>query len=493
MTRGSIRTQLIVWNVAALAALLLVLGLLVRSVVFSSMMASVDRDLEQRTRQFVLGRPPGGPPRGGDFLHGGDFGPPDGFRPRFPDGGDARFSPDGPPPPRDEDAHRGPPHDADPYRPRRYDLTGKPMERPDDARPLWDKIAFARARQGEVRFSNVVISGVSLRVVSRPFPLRPPARGIVQAAYPLTDVQRAVSSINRALLLLSPVALLFAALGGALLTGRVLRQVRLLASAASRIRASHFSDRLPVSGRDEFAALATTFNAMLARLEAAFERQRRFTGDASHELKTPLTIIKGNTSLALSAGESMDAVSVREIDKAADTMMGLVGDLLLLARSDEGQLGKNRIELLLREVLERAIADVAPPPRAAVRLCVADETLSVMGNETELARLFSNLLDNAARHTLPDGEIIVTARRDGKNAIVAVADTGIGIAAQHLPHLGERFYRVDDARARAAGGTGLGLSICRGIVEAYGGTLTFASELGCGTTVMVSLPAAAHG
>lgn len=102
------------------------------------------------------------------------------------------------------------------------------------------------------------------------------------------------------------------------------------------------------------------------------------------------------------------------------------------------------------------------------------------------------MLDNAARHTLPDGEIIVTARRDGKNAIVAVADTGIGIAAQHLPHLGERFYRVDDARARAAGGTGLGLSICRGIVEAYGGNLDCQSAPGVGTTVTVVLAAVAR-
>lgn len=118
-----------------------------------------------------------------------------------------------------------------------------------------------------------------------------------------------------------------------------------------------------------------------------------------------------------------------------------------------------------------------------------DETLSVRGDFDELTRLFSNLLDNAARHTPAEGEIVVTACRDGNSVVVTVADTGIGIAPEHLAHLGERFYRVDDARARTAGGTGLGLSICRGIVEAYGGTLTFASELGIGTAVTVVLPA----
>jgi len=168
-------------------------------------------------------------------------------------------------------------------------------------------------------------------------------------------------------------------------------------------------------------------------------------------------------------------------------MSRLVRDLILLAQSDAGRLGQQRIELLLREVLERAVACV-PRPDAAVCLVLEDEALSVPGNEEELVRLFTNLLTNAARHTSPTGRITLAARRDGGQAVVTVTDTGDGIAPEHLPHLGERFYRVDSARARKEGGTGLGLSIARSIAEAHSGTLTLASLLGEGTTVTVTLP-----
>ena len=170
-------------------------------------------------------------------------------------------------------------------------------------------------------------------------------------------------------------------------------------------------------------------------------------------------------------------------------MSRLVRDLLLLARSDAGQLGRNRIELFVREVLERAVAGirVAHPDRD-IRLDIADESLTLVGNEEELVRLFTNVLDNAVRYTPSSGSIRVAAFAAPGNQIhIRVADTGIGIAPEHLPHLGERFYRVDPARTRSDGGTGLGLSICRGIVEAHGGMLTIASVPGEGTSVTVLL------
>ncbi len=179
---------------------------------------------------------------------------------------------------------------------------------------------------------------------------------------------------------------------------------------------------------------------------------------------------------------------MQEIGTAAETMSRLVRDLILLAHSDAGRLGRGRIELLARDFLERARARLPRAGAAPIRLVVADETLPVPGNEEELVRLFANLLTNAVHHTPPQGTITVTARRDGDQAVITVTDTGDGIAPEHLMHLGERFYRVDSTRSRADGGTGLGLSICRGIVEAYGGTMTFASVLGEGTTVTVTLP-----
>lgn len=230
----------------------------------------------------------------------------------------------------------------------------------------------------------------------------------------------------------------------------------------------------------------------MARLQRLIVQQRRFTADASHELKTPLTVIKANTSLAL-GDPTLDEDSrqtLGDIDRAAEMMSRLVQDLLLLARSDEGQLGRDRVELSLGDVLARAASGVRRPGRAPVTLEIAESPPRVWGNEDELVRLFGNLLENAARHTPPTGRITVTANHAASTVRVRVCDTGTGIAPEHLPHLGERFYRVDPARARKDGGSGLGLAISRSIAEAHGGTLMFESKLGTGTVVTVTLPAA---
>ena len=341
-------------------------------------------------------------------------------------------------------------------------------------------------------FSNVSSGGEPLRVLTHPA-----GPGIVvQAAYPLADVNRALAGLDRALLLLVPVALLGAGLGGSLLTARVLRPVRRMTEAAARMGDTP-SSRLPRQGEDEFGAMADTFNALLGRLEGSFrqqarllEQQRRFTADASHELKSPLTIIQGTASQLAASGLSEEdrREAAGEIAQAAGGMARLVGDLLLLARSDEGRLGRDPISVLAREVLTQAASRV---PGGSGRVCLRleDESLLLWGNEEELIRLFANLMQNAAQAT-PDGnQITVSARRQRQEVVVTVSDTGTGIEPEHLAHLGERFYRVDAARARRDGGTGLGLSICRGIAEAHGGALSFASVPGQGTTVTVALPA----
>ena len=378
--RQSVRTQLVWWNILALALLLAALGVVVRTLVRTTIMGSVDRELDGRTRPFVDHREErhGGP--GG----GGPPGPPDGRgrpdRPRF---------------------------ETNPYFPRRFDLEGHALGPFQRSEPLWDPAGFAIARMGKPHYFTVVVGGDPIRVLSRPFPRQGPIEGVIQAPYPLADLDRALRGLDRVLLTLLPFALLCAGLGGAWLTDRVLRRVRRLTQAAGNIGARDLSERLPVTGSDEFSELAETFNGLLGRLETAFgrqqrliEQQRRFTADASHELKTPLTIIQGNTSLALSGhpDQAEYAQAMGEIGMAAETMSRLVRDLILLAQSDSGRLGQGRIELLLREVLERAVARV-PRPAAAVCLSISDESLSLPGNEEELVRLFTNLLTNAARHT----------------------------------------------------------------------------------------------
>jgi len=530
--KGSLRTQLIVWNILALTLLLGVLGTVIRQTVQSFLMTSVNSELERQAQRIRLPPPPrhergprpdspeGPPPfkrlndrqisslddfstvhesspsrKNSHFfslhlirhynLQGRPPGPPhDHEEDRFPGPRDFGGRP-GPPPPRD----------IGPYRPHHFDLQGRSIV-PSDDRPMWDPTGFLQAKQGRRWYATVMVDGETLQVLSDPVRERGVVVAVVQVAHPLADVQLAIAGLDRALLTLIPLGLLFSGLGGAYLTNRVLRRVHLTTQTAREITVGDFSTRLPVSGNDEFSELAETFNGLLNRLQSAFqqqerllEQQRRFTADASHELKTPLTVIKGTTSMTLHSAPTVSAyrTALQEIDRAADTMSHLVQDLLFLARSDGGQLGKDQIELLVRDILDSAVSGSARDS-TLITLGIEDETLSVMGNERELVRLFSNVLDNAAHHTPNGGTIHVSAQAEGENVVVTVSDTGPGIAAEHLPHLGERFYRVDTARSRPDGGTGLGLSICKGIIEAHQGTLSIESTLGVGTTVHIRLP-----
>ncbi len=168
-------------------------------------------------------------------------------------------------------------------------------------------------------------------------------------------------------------------------------------------------------------------------------------------------------------------------------MTRIVQDLLLLARADADQLAYTLVPTPLFDVLELAVASPANLDHAPVRMNLPAKPVFVLGHADSLVRLFSNLLENAARHTPGDGSITVSAERVGSQIVVEVADTGAGIAPEHLPHVTERFYRVEAARSRAHGGTGLGLSICRSIADLHGGSLEITSALGQGTTVRVLL------
>ncbi|MDE2125584.1 MAG: HAMP domain-containing protein [Armatimonadetes bacterium] len=502
---SSIRTQLVAWNMLALAVLVGALGVFVHVTATSIMVRSVDTALERSTRGFAS--PPRRfrafdgrrPPEPGQPAPGAPFPGPAGLpQPGQPPPNpgppprDAGGPPPGPQPPR----FAGRLLADNPLRPRLFNLDGTPLFR-RDTRPVWDRRAFTAAARGAVVFSTVTSAGQTIRVISRPVSIRGKVTAVVEAAYPLAEVLRAEHSLNSALLILIPVGLLFAGIAGALLTRRVLTRVSLLTRSAERITIQNMEEQLPASGNDEFAQLAGAFNSLLSRLHTAYQRQetllnqqRQFTADASHELKTPLTVIKGNTSLALSSELDTEATRnrFREIDRAADAMSRLVGDLLALARGDASQAAAGQTELLVSEVLERAQERIAAVEHAPIRILCADPALTVWGDEDGLIRVFANLLENAVRYTPANGSITVDAAEDAGGVRIRVIDTGCGIAEEHIPHLGERFYRVDSARARSDGGAGLGISICRSIVAAHGGSVQFDSVLGRGTTVTVLLP-----
>ncbi|HEY3414820.1 MAG TPA: ATP-binding protein [Armatimonadota bacterium] len=487
----SVRTQLIVWNIVTLAVMLGVLGGFIQYTVRATMLASVDRELDRMARPLL--RPPGlrdgrgGPPDGGrmDGRGGPDLGPPPEDRPpdaRLRRGGGPMLGPG---------LGGGPAGRSSRYRARVIDLTGAAIFPPEAHEP-WDKAAASTARGGRRVYSTIQAEDGRIRVLSVPIPPSGRVDRVVQIPTPLDDVDNAMEGVNRALLTLIPVALLWAGLGGALLTGRALAPVRRLTQTAGRISAQDLSERLPVTGTDEFAELSSTFNAMLSRLDESFSEQRRFTADASHELRTPLTIIKANTSLALSGNPSPDDYhqAMDEINRAADTAASLVQNLLVLAHSDAGQLGKEKTALPIREILLGAIASTPRGDGPQVNLDAPDVSLCVLGCQDELVRVFANLIENAIRYTPADGTITASAQAERDIVRVTVSDTGSGIPAEHLPHLGERFYRVDPSRTRPSGGSGLGLSICKGIVEAHGGSIAFESAVGQGTKVTVTLPKA---
>lgn len=498
----SVRTRLMIWNICAVAVLFAILGGIVRYTIEKALQAAVDDDLRKTSTALMA--------QAHEFLlrdRGQDF------RDELRRGPHLFGGPQGPPP-------GPPPDDMNPstasinlletqrrqsYIPRIFNTTGTAM-RPYQNVGAWDPDAIKRALAGKEVHTTVSIDGDPVRVLTTPVRWRGDVLGAVQSAHPLADVRQAIASVNQTLVALIPVGLLFAGLAGAVVTDRALKPVAQIARDADRIDAQDLSQRLEVAGSDEFSSLAGTFNRMLSRLEGAFtrqrrlvaqlekllEEQRRFTADASHELKTPLSVIKVHAGLLRRTEPTLTEYleSAESIDDAAERMSRLVQDLLTLAQSDAGQADKPKTVLVVRDLLEQARNLNRAADGARVSLKQVDPTLAVVGTEDDLVRVFSNLLANALRHTPADGDIRVSAAETDGQITVRIADTGEGIAPEHLPHLGERFYRADSSRSRAAGGSGLGLSICKSLLEQHNGSLRIESVLGKGTTVIVTIPAA---
>lgn len=414
---------------------------------------------------------------------------------------------------------RGNENGEDPRRPRVLDTQKRNFFTLDPG-VLLDPVAYTQGLNGVRPFYTTTTplpaatgAGTEAAAASEPpllrvytFPLRDPkgqVQAVLQVGEPLDLTFRELEGLTRTLLALAPLALLVAGVSGAFLTQRALLPVRAVARAAAEIEAEDLSARLEVRGADEFSELSKTFNAMLARLETAFrrlehayEQQRRFVADASHELKTPLTVIKANTSLALAGGELPPAEyreTLEAVDRAADRTNRIVHDLFLLARSDGGQIPLEKQSLNVRTALQSVVreAHLLFPSGAALSLGDTSETLVLCADPHLLHQMLTNLTENALRHTPPEGRVTLSAHEDEKTIRLSVSDTGEGIAPEHLPLVTERFYRVDAARERTTvhgGGTGLGLAICRAIAEAHKGSLTLRSEIGQGTTAEIVLP-----
>lgn len=316
----------------------------------------------------------------------------------------------------------------------------------------------------------------------------------VRGTVPLSSAYAERDKILWQCALFFPLLILLAALGGYWITKKAFRPVTRITEAAAQISSgSDLSKRIELEGADdEIDTLAKTFDGMFARLEAAFEAERQFTDDASHELRTPTSVIIAQAECGLQQPDSESKQqALQGVLQQARKMSKLVNQLLQLARADRHQASLDLEEFDLSELTE-IVAEEAKGLAAAKAITLTAEiepSVMVQADQTLLMRIWLNLLTNAVKYGRQPGQIWLTLTSDGQNAIGTVRDDGIGISADELPKIWKRFYRVNTARSSGAdSGTGLGLAMVKWMVESHGGTVTATSELGIGSSFSFTIP-----
>ena len=462
--RLPIRARLTVWYIAVLTAIIAGLGAFVVLQFRADMRATIDRDVRHTWRPLARQYAAGGLQ---DFAAYSDT-----VLPR--DGADQVFDSGG----------------------RLLATWGDEVEHSLIASPEVRADAIA----GHTRVVTVKLGeeGESFRAVVGPID-RLGQRQVLAVAEPFQPVEESVQRVLTLLLFTVPVALAGAAAGGWWLARKALRPVDRMTSKAEQIGIDRLGGRIAVPrGSDELAHLAVTLNAMLDRLQHGVEEKQRLVADASHDLRSPLAVMRAELDVSL-RGELTPAargvlVSVHE---EVDRMSRTVENLLTLAQADEGHLKLLTTPLLLRDRVRATIRALAPAATAKGLALEEREALEagrpdlVDADAQRVDQLLVNLIENAIKYTPSGGAVtVLTWRRDAEVG-VTVSDTGPGIPPEDLDHVFDRFFRVDEARRRTSGGSGLGLAICREIVEAHGGRIWVESEAGRGSAFSLALPAAA--
>jgi len=353
-----------------------------------------------------------------------------------------------------------------------------------------------QAQQGRGGFYALTLdNNTSLRVYFTPILFGGEPVGVIQVARNLAQANVIISQLAASLFWIVALALGVGAGVGYWLAGYALRPIQeATATALAITRTGRLDRRVAVANarQDEIGLLIATFNEMLDRLQELFDKQRRFSADLSHELRSPLTTILGNLSL-LKRGERLPpperAEMLEEIETEAQRMNRMISDLLLLAQADADlTIAHEAVELdtLLLDVYRQAKRRAG---QRDLRLLHEDQAI-VRGDADRLRQMLVNLINNAIQYTSADGRIEISLECLGEQAQITLRDTGQGMAPADLPHIFDRFYRADKARSRAAGGTGLGLSIVKWVVDAHGGEIDVSSTPGVGSVFRVRLPLA---
>jgi len=341
-------------------------------------------------------------------------------------------------------------------------------------------------------YRNALVQNVHLRVLNIPLEAGGRPIGTLQVAASMTMVDTTRQSLVQTIIVIAVAAILFAAALSWFFIGQALSPLVDITESALRISgADDLAQRIPQRGpeNDEMGHLVTAFNDTLGRLEQLFTSQQRFLADVSHELRTPLTVIKGNVDL-MRRMKQVDKESLDNIEDEADRLTRLVGDLLLETQAESGKLPLHfapvEMDTLLLEVFKEM--RILARERVQIKLPEIDEIV-INGDRDRLKQVLINLIANAIKYTPQGGEVYLSLGKVGDNARLIVRDTGLGIPAEDLPHIFERFYRAEKSRSRSkVGGFGLGLSIAYWIVNHHGGQIEVDSAEGKGTTFCIYLP-----
>ena len=324
-------------------------------------------------------------------------------------------------------------------------------------------------------------------------------RYLIQVATEMDDYYAALDRIRTLLLISIPIFLVCSAFGGYWMSRHALDPVDQIIQTARNISVQNLSSRLEVPRTgDELQGLSETLNNMLERLETAFKKITQFTADASHELRTPVAVMRTRAELSLRRARSVDDYrdTVAQIHSELERTSDLIEKLMFLARTDSGAesipFAPVNLPEIVREVCAQGSA-LAEGKQVVFHAKLPDQPVWVQGDEDLLRRLFLILIDNAVKYTPASGSVEVSVSQKNGTAIGEIRDTGIGIASADLPNIFERFYRADKARSRETGGTGLGLSIGRWIAEAHAGTIEVESAPEHGSTFQVRLPVSKNG
>jgi heavy metal sensor kinase len=394
------------------------------------------------------------------------------------------------------------------------DESGKIGRKSDNLRDVQLPIslnALRNAHRGLITFeTDRSFGNAPLRIITFPVIENNRIARIVQVASSLEDVEDALNTLFIILMIAVPFALMVASLGGQFLANKALKPVDNITQTARMITSQNLNQRIkPLKVRDEISRLIETFNEMISRLDQSFRQIKQFSTDASHELKTPLTILKGEVEVTLRKKRMSDEYeqTLRSNLEEINRMSQIVDDLLFLSRADIGEIRLNKEKIDLTEILNEVVVQMNILAQAKnIRIETSNHhgDIHIFGDALRIRELFLNLIENGIKYTEGGGSIHITLTRENlphdksspdgiegeqtEFVKIIVSDTGIGIAKEDQERIFDRFFRVDKARSRDQGGSGLGLSICKWIVEAHHGEITVESEIEKGSSFIVKLP-----